>query len=82
MSKLDNESRRKFLKTSTYVVPVVLTLSAMPSIASQGSAHCNNGVGNGADCLPPGLQKNKKTFLDNDDVYGIPGNPQNRGGPK
>jgi len=31
------------------------------------SAGCNNGVGNGSDCLPPGLAKNGKLHLDNDD---------------
>lgn len=83
MSELKNNSRREFLKKTTYVVPVVLTLSAAPSLAGQGSPHkgkCNNGVGNGPDCLPPGIEKNGKTFLDNDDNGGIPGAPQNRGG--
>jgi hypothetical protein len=76
-----NASRRKFLKKTSYVVPVVLTLSAAPAFAGQGSKmKCNNGVGNGSDCLPPGLQKNGKNYLDNDDVYGTPGNPQNKGG--
>ena len=32
-----NESRRDFLKKSAYVVPVVLTLKAAPSLASTGS---------------------------------------------
>ena len=41
----------------------------------------NNGVGNGPDCLPPGLEKNGKGgTLDNDDNGGTPGNPQNQGG--
>lgn len=81
MNKIVNESRRKFLKTSSYAVPVILTLSAAPAFAGQGSKQkCNNGVGNGSDCLPPGLQKNGKDFLDNDDVNGVPGSPQNQGG--
>lgn len=77
-----NESRRNFVKKLVFVPPAVITLSAIPAIASAGSPRCNNGVGNGPDCLPPGLQKNGKSFLDNDDNGGIPGNPQNRGGPK
>ena len=76
-----NESKRSFLKKTAYVAPLALTLTAMPALARNGSYNCNNGVGNGSDCLPPGLEKNGKTFLDNDDVYGTPGNPQNRGGP-
>ena len=32
-----NESRRDFLKKSAYVVPVVLTLKAAPTLASTGS---------------------------------------------
>lgn len=83
MNKIDNKSRRSFLRSSTYVIPAVLTLNAIPALASQGSKQkCNNGVGNGSDCLPPGLQKNGKDYLDNDDNGGIPGNPQNKGGNK
>ena len=75
-----DQSKRSFLKKTAYVAPLALTLSAMPSLARNGSYNCNNGVGNGSDCLPPGLEQNGKIFLDNDDVYGTPGNPQNQGG--
>ncbi|MBK9132318.1 MAG: hypothetical protein IPM20_11870 [Gammaproteobacteria bacterium] len=83
MNGLKDTSRRDFLKKTTYVVPVVLTLSATPALAGKGSYHkkkCNNGVGNGPDCLPPGIEKNGKHYLDNDDKWGKPGKPQNRGG--
>lgn len=83
MNGLKDTSRRDFLKKTTYVVPVVLTLSATPALAGKGSYHkskCNNGVGNGPDCLPPGIDKNGKHYLDNDDKWGKPGKPQNRGG--
>ena len=75
-----DRARRGFLRKAAYIAPLVATISVMPSIAAAGS--CNNGVGDGADCLPPGLQKNGKGYLDNDDVWGTPGNPQNQGGPK
>jgi hypothetical protein len=74
-----SESRRQFLKKTGYVVPVILTLNAVPALASQGS-NCNNGVGNGPDCLPPGLEQNGRGDLDNDDNGGVPGAPQNQGG--
>lgn len=81
MSEPKNHSRRDFLKKTAYVVPVVLTLKAAPALAGTGSPQrCNNGVGNDSDCLPPGIEKNGKTFLDNDDNGGIPGAPQNQGG--
>lgn len=88
MSELQSNSRRNFLKKSAYVVPVVMTLSATPALAGYGSPKGkdkhkykgNNGVGNGPDRLPPGLKKNGKSHLDNDDKWGTPGNPQNRGG--
>ncbi len=77
-----DKSRRKFVQKVAYAAPMIATISVMPSIASAGSVrHCNNGVGNGADCLPPGLEKNGKLFLDNDDHGGTPGDPQNQGGP-
>ena len=84
------ESRRKFLKSAgklaAYTPPamVLLMQPAKDVFARSGGrpnmSGCNNGVGNGPDCLPPGLEKNGKKFLDNDDVFGSPGNPQNRGG--
>ena len=83
MSNKSGTSRRDFIKKTAYAVPAVLTLSAAPAFATSGSPHkykCNNGVGNGPDCLPPGIEKNGKTYLDNDDHGGIPGAPQNQGG--
>jgi hypothetical protein len=77
---MTSKSRREFLKKTAYVAPAVLTLNAVPALAKNGSAHRDNGVGNGPDSLPPGLEKNGKSDLDNDDVWGVPGNPQNRGG--
>jgi hypothetical protein len=73
MSEVDN-SRRQLLQRIAYTAPMIATLAVMPSIASAGSTFNrikrNNGVGNGPDCLPPGLEKNGKTFLDNvDDVF-------------
>jgi hypothetical protein len=56
---------------------VALTHPSLEAIAKSG---CNNGVGNFSDCLPAGIEKNGKTFLDNDDVNGVPGSPQNQGG--
>ena len=77
-----NKSRRDFVQKVAYVAPMIATVSVLPSIASAGSVRgCNNGVGNGGDCLPPGLEKNGKTFLYNDDQGGTPGNAQNQGGP-
>ena len=78
-SEQTNKSRRDFIKKSAFVVPAIITLQSMPALASSGSG-CNNGVGNGPDCLPPGIQQNGKHFLDNDDNGGTPGGPQNRGG--
>ena len=54
------ETKREFLKKSVYAVPVITTLSAVPSFASTGSGQAepfergNNGVGNGEDPQPPG----------------------------
>lgn len=77
------ETRRNFLKkagqVAVYTPPAMLAV-AHPSLAQIAASGCNNGVGNGPDCLPPGLDKNGKDFLDNDDVTGTPGNPQNQGG--
>jgi hypothetical protein len=78
-----DDSRRDFLKkagkVAVYTPPAMMALS-YPSLEAIAKSGCNNGVGNGSDCLPPGIEKNEKLFLDNDDVYGTPGNPQNRGG--
>ena len=80
------ESRREFIKAAgklaVYTAPAMLVLMK-PSREAIAKSGCNNGVGNGPDCLPPGLEKNGKGgFLDNDDNGGTPGNPQNRGGNK
>ena len=55
MSK-HNNSRRGFLKKTAYVVPVVLTMQAVPAFAKPGSyvkAKCNNGFGNGPEGCSP-----------------------------
>ncbi|MCC6209183.1 MAG: hypothetical protein IT488_13685 [Gammaproteobacteria bacterium] len=39
MSDVQNSSRRDFLKKSAYVVPVIMTLQAAPTLAGQGSGH-------------------------------------------
>ncbi|MCC6301577.1 MAG: hypothetical protein IT489_02105 [Gammaproteobacteria bacterium] len=39
MSESTNRSRRDFLKKTAYVVPVILTLKAAPSLAGTGSPH-------------------------------------------
>ena len=48
----DQVNRRDFMKRTAYVMPVILSLKAMPAFASAGSG--NNGVGNGSDPQPPG----------------------------
>ena len=61
-------TRRTFIRTATYVAPAILTLKAAPALASRGS-NCNNGVGNGVDCQPPGNPPM------NDGPGSFPGNP-------
>jgi hypothetical protein len=74
-----NKSRRKFVQKVAYMAPMIATISVIPSIASAGSVrHGNNDAGNGADCLPSGLKRNGKSFLDNDDRGGKPKSPQSR----
>lgn len=46
MSETTNKSRRDFLKKTAYVVPVILTLKAAPSLAGTGSPHKPNDGGN------------------------------------
>jgi len=78
------ESRREFMKAAgklaVYTAPAMLVLmkpSRQAIAQSISQSGCNNGVGNGADCLPPGLENNGKGgFLDNDDHGGTPGDPQ------
>jgi hypothetical protein len=69
-----NESRRSFIKKAAYIAPVVLTMKALPSFASQGSVRRkgNNGVGNGLDPQPPGNPPI------NDGLGTSPGNPGNK----
>jgi hypothetical protein len=83
-----NEARRSFLKiaakTAVYTPPAMMALAAPSREALARSARPvvlrgNNGVGNYGDTLPPGLQKNGKDYLNNDDDSS-PGNPLNRGG--
>ena len=42
-----DESRRQFVKKAVYVTPVIVTLEAIPSIASTGSHWNDNGRGQG-----------------------------------
>jgi hypothetical protein len=76
----EKNSRRQILKKVAYTAPIIATIAVMPSIASAGSVkvHCDNGVGDGPDCNPPGLIN--KPNLNNDDFGGVPGAPQNLGG--
>jgi len=46
MSESTNKSRRDFLKKTAYVVPVILTLKAAPSLAGTGSPHKPHDGGN------------------------------------
>lgn len=73
-SELPEQTRRSFVKTVTYVTPVVLTLAATPALAQNGSSKGNNGVGNGLDPQPPGNPPI------NDGPGTGPGNPGNRPG--
>jgi hypothetical protein len=70
----DQTDRRDFIKRTAYIVPVILTLKAMPAFATFGSG--NNGVGNGPDPQPPGNPPI------NDGPGTGPGNPGNRRGPR
>ncbi|MBK8161895.1 MAG: hypothetical protein IPK65_01715 [Gammaproteobacteria bacterium] len=67
MNGLKDSSRREFLKKTTYVVPVVLTLSATPALAGQGSHHKDR-------------DKNKGRKKDNKDKYRGKDKDRNRGG--
>ena len=80
----EQTSRRDILKKAAYVTPAILTLTAIPSFASNGSGLTeqdrgekfkekgNNGLGNGIDPQPPG---NPKV---NDGPGTSPGNPGNK----
>jgi len=59
MEEGNNPERRKLLKKATYIAPAIVSMSVISSIASAGSgpqatSGCNNGIGNGSDCTPPG----------------------------
>lgn len=91
-NKSDGMPRREFIRRSLLASGAVFAgmavgeKMAVPALASnrmprRPASNCNNGVGNGADCLPPGLERNGRTDLDNDDGPGdAPGNPGNRRG--
>jgi hypothetical protein len=58
------EARRTFLKKAAYVTPAILTLKAVPSFASYGSApapagQADDGVGGGFTPHPPKGYKEK-----------------------
>jgi hypothetical protein len=55
VSEPTNKSRRDFLKKTAYVVPVILTLKAAPSLAGTGSPHKPHDGGN-----HPGYNKHYK----------------------
>ena len=89
MNDVTRDSRREFLKKSAYAAPAILTLAAAPAIAEIGSPNisqppgsepneppekCNNGLGNGSDCPPPGMPRNN----DQGDEA-TPGQPQTQG---
>ena len=78
----EQSSRREVLKKAAYVAPAILTLTVVPSFASNGSGTIeekekdkekgNNGVGNGLDPQPPGNPPI------NDGSGTSPGNPGNK----
>lgn len=49
-NEVDN-SKRKFIKKASYIAPAVITLKAMPSFASNGSASPVH-IGGGGGGLP------------------------------
>jgi len=55
-----SESRRKFLERAgrfaVYTPPAMMILMT-PSAEAIAKSGCNNGVGNGPDCLPPGCRR-------------------------
>lgn len=75
--KIEQNSRREFLKKAGYTAPAILTISAVPAFAKNGSVRPkgNEGVGNGEDPPPPGHDENQ-----NDGPGTGPGNPGSQGG--
>ena len=57
------ESRREFMKTAgklaVYTAPAMLVLMK-PSREAIAASGCNNGVGNGPDCLPLRFREKRK----------------------
>ena len=78
MEQNANRTRREFIKKSAYAAPVVLSFTAIPSLAQTGSPPVtdikgNNGLGQRVDDpQPPGMPP------ENDKPTSIPGNPNNR----
>ena len=74
--KIEQQSRRDFLKKAGYAAPVILTINAAPAFAKNGSgatANGNNGIGQEKrgqfDGPPPGLApKPNQDFNDNGSV--------------
>ena len=73
-TKEHQASRRDFLKKAAYTAPVILTMSAAPAFAKNGSPHMytrgNNGIGQEKrgiiDGPPPGLaSRPNQDFNDN-----------------
>jgi hypothetical protein len=47
--RVDDQSRRAFVKKAVYIAPVILTLKAVPAFASQGSGGSETGTGDQLD---------------------------------
>jgi hypothetical protein len=47
--RVDDQSRRAFVKKAAYIAPVILTLKAVPAFASQGSGRSDSGTGDQLD---------------------------------
>lgn len=64
----DLKDRRAFVKTAAYVAPAILTLKAVPSFASHGSASPSHsgGRGKGRSFDPPGHTKKENKGKKND----------------
>lgn len=70
-----DKKKRAFVKKAVYVVPAIITVSAIPSLASAGSVRGNEGVGNGYDG-----PANYRTGNFNDAWPYTPGNPGGKNG--
>jgi hypothetical protein len=77
---MSQNSRRAFIRKAAYVAPAIMSLAAIPAMASNGSVDnpgepdkekCNNGLGQRIDdCQPPGMPR------ENDKNTTVPGDPQ------